>query len=221
MLIYDALGNEQTHGWLAQKYGAIDIHIAPAGPAWRLYALCEDADGAAPEGSRPAWWPAPLATAAIVVKTFGPGSDAMPGIPVARYWPDAPALPPGRSHWQEQGVIGWTNVNGDAGFGMGPGDFYAPPAQQGATWIWVAELGIESDAVAGLGMLAGTNHSHMNAIFIWDPDDEPPLPPPDDELLDLLTDIRTALEILAEIAAAWYARTFPDPDTAATAGAGQ
>lgn len=205
MLIYDALGNEQTPAWLEQKYGAVTVHLAPAGPAWRVYALVEDADypGDTPDTSFPNWWviPLPLATAAIVVKALNKDTAALPGIPVARYWPGAPDLPPDRRHWQNKGVVGWTNVDGDTGFGMGPGDYYTPPTQHGATWVWIAQPGVNTEAVAGLGMLAGTNHSHMNAVFIWDPAIEPP-PPTEPSLLAIVSHIDDTLAQILELLAA-------------------
>lgn len=201
MLIFDALGNEKTQAWLDQKYGNVQHYPLPPGPAWRLFALCEDADEteATPAKTLP-WWPATQATAAIVVKTLADNGSPLPGVPVARYWPGAPDLPPDRRHWQNKGVVGWTNVDGDTGFGMGPGDYYNPPAQEGASWAWIAQADVNTEAVAGLGMLAGTNHSHMNAVFTWDPGDEPP-PPPDDDLLAIARSIRdTCLKILEALA---------------------
>ena len=192
MLIYDALGNLKTAGWLQAKYGQVYAQTLPGtGPCWRVFALVEDADypGQKP-ATRPSWWPKPLAAAALVAKTLSEGGEPVVQVPVARYWPDAPLLPPEQALWQPRGVIGYTNGQGDTGFGMGNGDYYTPPAQTGASWIWVAQPGIASEAVSGLGMLAGTNHSHMNVVFRYE-SGEPE--PPEDDLLVLLREIRDAV----------------------------
>jgi hypothetical protein len=196
--------------------------VAPAewtGPGWRVFALVEDADypsegtcraargcPAAPAertghtaAARPPWWPKPLpdAAAAIVVKTISEAGEPLVGAPVARYWPDAPVLPPDRQHWQERGVIGYTNVDGDTGFGMGEGDYYAPPTIP-PTWVWIAQPGVPTEAVSGLGMLAGTNHDHINVVLRWDSGAQPPPPPPPpaDELVAIA---RTICALLISI----------------------
>ena len=210
--IFDALGNPRTMEWLVAKYGRVTVHtdLYYHGPRWALWALCEDADypGQKPN-ARPAWWPKrsrpPQAAAALVATVLGEDGQAVADIPVARYWPDAPPLPPDQAHWQPRGVIGYTNVNGDVGFGMGPGDFYHPPQQEGASWMWVAQPDVPTDAVSGLGMLikddGPTNHWHMNAVFRWDPGtpEPPPPPPPDPELLTLVRDIRDAVLRILDI----------------------
>jgi hypothetical protein len=198
MLIYDALGNVKTPAWLTAKYGPITVcTLDPAVAAWRVYALCEDANYPSQKKvSRPDWWPKPLAAAALVAKTLSEAGEPVAQVPVARYWPDAPLLPPDQALWQPRGVIGYTNGQGDTGFGMGNGDYYTPPAQTGASWIWVAQPGIASEAISGLGMLAGTNHSHMNVVFRYD-SGEPE--PPEDDLLILLREIRDAVLRILEI----------------------
>ena len=200
MLIYDALGNLKTLDWLRAKYGNVEAHTLPTtGPCWRVFALVEDADY--PKHSKPtvipSWWPKPAATAALVAKTLTADGDPAAEVPVARYWPDAPILPPNQAHWQPRGVIGYTNVEGDTGFGMGNGDYYTPPLQEGASWIWIAQPDLASEAVAGLGMLAGTNHAHMNAVFQFDPGHEDP-PPPDEQLLDVALRIEALVRQIAE-----------------------
>ena len=206
MLIYDALGNLKTLDWLRAKYGNVEAHTLPTtGPCWRVFALVEDADypGHKPT-ARPSWWPKPAATAALVAKTLSADGDPAAEVPVARYWPDAPILPPAQAHWQPRGVIGYTNTQGDTGFGMGNGDYYTPPQQAGVSWIWVAQpdqapakyAGVASEAVSGLGMLAGTNHSHINVVFRYDSGHEEP--PPDDELIALLRIINANVARIAQ-----------------------
>jgi len=200
MLIYDALGNLKTLAWLQAKYGQVQAETLPTtGPCWRLFALVEDADYSERERSArplpPPWFPTPAATAALVAKTLTQDGGPAAEVPVARYWPDAPILPPHQAHWQPRGVIGYTNVEGDTGFGMGNGDYYTPPLQEGASWMWVAQPDVASEAIAGLGMLAGTNHAHMNAVFQFDPGT--PDPPPD-ELIDVVRRIEALVRQIAE-----------------------
>jgi hypothetical protein len=213
MLIYDALGNLKDAAWLKAKYGDVTINTPPdyAGPAWRVFALVENADypGKAGSVSLP-WWPEPDpdAPAAIIVKTLSPGGAPLEACPVARHWPGAPELPADRQHWKKRGVVGWTNVNGDVGFGMGQGDFYSPPNVP-PTWVWIAQVSqasgdqpaVPTEAVSGLGMLAGTNHDHVDVVFHWDPGPEPPPPPPPpaDDLLAAVRDIRAAVLRILEI----------------------
>ena len=199
MLIYDALGNLRTTEWLKAKYGEVEVHSPQAGePCWRAFALCEDADypGKKP-GTRPSWWPKPEAAAALVAKALSEGGEPVADVPVARYWPDAPYLPPAQRHWKSRGVIGYTNGQGDTGFGMGEGDYYSPPEQGGVSWMWVAQSGMDSEAVSGLGMLAGTNHAHMNAVFRFDSGTQEP--PPNEELLAVVRDIQESCHKMVEI----------------------
>jgi hypothetical protein len=78
-------------------------------------------------------------------------------------WPDAPAhgYPSKPSNWTGIGVPGPTNANGDVGPGLGKGAYYSPAhGERGGHFVWV--YGLPSDYVDGLGMLAGTNHAHLN-----------------------------------------------------------
>ena len=196
MLIYDALGNLKDPAWLKAKYGEVKVNAPPdySGPGWRVFALVENADypGKTPYIAAP-WWPKhdPDAPAAIIVKTISEAGDPLVGCPVARHWPDAPVLPADRQHWKKRGVLGYTDVDGNVGFGMGHGDYYSPPNVP-PTWVWVAQPGIPTEAVSGLGMLAGTNHDHIDVVYRWDsgPQPPPPPPPPADELVAIAREIR-------------------------------
>ena len=99
---------------------------------------------------------------------------------------------------------------------MGNGDYYTPPLQEGASWIWVAQPDVASEAIAGLGMLAGTNHSHMNAVFQFDPGHEDP-PPPDEQLLDVVLRIDAQVRQIAQEIKTVRPRRSDDDDRTASA----
>jgi len=84
---------------------------------------------------------------------------------VALWWPDAPFLPPEvQSCSLDRGVFGPTNANGDIGFGLGPGSYYSPPGG-GPHVMWT--VGGPS-CLVGLGMLAATEHQHLNSVWLLD-----------------------------------------------------
>lgn len=194
VVIWDALGNERDREWLAGKYGLVDLAGgSETGEHWAVAALVEEADYP-PEAERVGFGGKPAlpdAGAAILVACRDELGLPVVGVTVVRYWPGAPELPEALRYWQSRGVYGATNGEGNIGFGMGPGDYYSPPAQYGATWVWVNDPDRESVAVTGLGMLAGTNHDHINVIYTVK-GGEPP-EPPEDEVLSLLR------QILAEL----------------------
>lgn len=104
---------------------------------------------------------------------------------VAWYWPDAPQNPAGplagvpSQMRSGRAVSGVTNVNGDAGFGMGSGAYYWPGAGQiGPHAAWVYGEQTNSELVLGLGMVALTNHYHVDVEFERVDEPEPPQPPP-------------------------------------------
>lgn len=153
MKIYDLNGNERDAAWLQAEFGAVEVVRAPEGPAWRVTELRE-ADG----------------YAAILVR----GTQ---GLRVARWWPDPSLsdLPTDLATWKGQGVWATVKPEGHCDFGMGPGDYYFAP-NGGASWYWVQGA---SDCCQGWGMLAGTNHRHLDITFEWvkgePPANEPPV----------------------------------------------
>lgn len=191
MRIYDRDGNEQSWSWLCQRYGEPIIRTADAGLGWRIAELREIKDPpAAADAAAPAGPASPAATNTLIVSTRGANGRPAAGINVAWYWPDAPENPtamptnglplqvrPGRA------VIGPTNDNGDAGFGMGRGAYYWPTRGEiGPHAAWIA--GANSDVILGLGMIAGTAHDHIDVVFQQSEPEEPEPPTPDrwDEL---------------------------------------
>jgi hypothetical protein len=64
---------------------------------------------------------------------------------------------------------------------MGFGDYYFAPGG-GASAVWVADEAGPGDLIAGLGMLGGTNHRHLEVYYqlvdVSTPPEEPPEEPP-------------------------------------------
>ncbi len=106
-------------------------------------------------------------------------------------WADAEphGLADNGHNWSVNGVPGPTNETGDVGPGMGA--FYSPAdGERGPYWCWV--YGLPSDYVDGLGMLAMTNHSHLDVGYreVVVGESEPPEPPVSGEPLDVVREIR-------------------------------
>jgi hypothetical protein len=154
--IFDQQGQEQDWDWLVAHFGAVDLRRAPAtqGYAHRIVKL-QDAEGSAIQ----------------VVNVRSHDGHPIEGVRVVRSWPDAPSLPawaPPASTWRSQGVYGQTNGNGDIGYGMGHGEYYDPP-NAGPGAVWVADPSGPSDLISGLGMLANSDHRHLDIYFQLQP----------------------------------------------------
>lgn len=184
MRIFDEQGIEKNWAWLEKEFGPLVVHPAKAGPGWRLVEIHADRDLAVDRVQA-----APLAAPTIMVKARS--ADGRPAVDlwIAWYWPDAPENPqampvnglpvgmvPGRA--DRPGI---TNLNGDVGCAMGSGAYYFPPEiGPHAVWVW----GQNSDVILGLGMLGGTNHDHLNLVFMQTVEEEPaPQPIPAAEVL--------------------------------------
>jgi len=147
----------------------------------------------------------PMANNALIVKVLDASGRPVDMLKVAWYWPDADLDPnaaptnglpadvkPGRA------VTGWTNLNGDTGFGMGRGAYYFPKEGQvgpHATWVY----GANTDVVYHLGMLGQTNHDHFDVVlqqFVDDvlPPEEPPVV--DARWLTLFQKLDTIIDLL-------------------------
>lgn len=152
LTIYDKEGNEKDWDWLVARFGDVTISQSQAEQAYRVTALREK------EGP-----------ASLVVKLLDENGNPVVKVPVVRFWPSAPELPQWEGlpeRWRNKGVSGRTNDEGDIGFGMGGGDYYWPDqGQKGASGVWAGEPGWGSDFVLGLGMLAATNHIHLDVEF--------------------------------------------------------
>jgi hypothetical protein len=105
----------------------------------------------------------------IDVLVVGPDASPLTGIPVAFYYSTAPET--SRSdEWYPVKVTGTTGTDGIAGFAIGTGAYYGC-GEGGPHAIWVSEPGpagdttVPSDLADHLGMIAGTNHRHLELIF--------------------------------------------------------
>lgn len=140
--IYNCEGEIATTSWLTSTFGEV---------MWSEGSLAELRCSEGP--------------AVLVVHVEDLEGKPVENATVILYWPDAPWLPAElQSCNLERGVYGPTNANGDIGFGLGPGSYYYPPAG-GPHVMWVAGGG---SCLAGLGMLGGTNHEHLDSAWILD-----------------------------------------------------
>lgn len=132
-------------------------------------------------------------------------------------WPDAPlhGMAGKPSNWTEHGEPQHTNVNGDAGPGMGRGAYYDPKKGPGPHFVWIWDL--PSDRVTGLGMLPGGEpepgvkgpHAHLNLGYeavIYQggqpgpgPGPEPGPEPEAGEALDIVAELEQGLGRLKAI----------------------
>jgi len=125
----------------------------------------------------------------IIINVRDEDGNPIQGETVMFGWPDAPAhgYADKPSNWTENGVPGGTNANGDVGPGLGTGAYYSPAdGERGPHFVWIWDK--PSDYVDGLGMIAGTNHAHLNLGYRaveWS-EEEPPVVPGAGELADRL-----------------------------------
>jgi len=125
--------------WLVEAFG--DVRVQRGGGATLTELTC-DASGISSLRVR-------------VYDKDGPVEGAI----VIYFWPGAPLLPEEFRGWYDRGISAVTNNEGRADFAMGHGNYYFPP-EGGASSIWVYPNG---DLLEGLGMLGGTNHTHLNS----------------------------------------------------------
>ena len=144
LTIYDLSGQEQDWNWLIETFGAVTL---TRGSGAAHVAVLRAVEG----------------PTALVVRVETATGSPVEGIPVVFHWPDAPYLAPEQQACGlERGIVGYTNANGDVGFGMGGGAYYFPPSG-GPHTVWLALDG--TDCLGGLGMLGGTNHIHLDSVW--------------------------------------------------------
>jgi hypothetical protein len=146
--VFDYDGNEQDWAWLVQTFGAVVI-LSGTGSACAVELRAKKDDST------------------LLVTVLDSGGQPLGGITVVFHWPGAPSLPPDLVGCYDEGVYGVTKqapdpAAGTVGFGMGQGAYYDPPAG-GPHTVWVGVAG--SDCISGLGMLANTNHYHLDPTF--------------------------------------------------------
>lgn len=193
MIVRDVTGHERTWSWLRAVYGnGVQVHVDPSCEfeLFEVWAMCDPTAG--PSSELYGWgeiapFPFKGEFAKANLESFDPGAvtvahvadengNPLPGIEVARWWPDdtLPNLGGGLGTWKPKGVHGQTNENGDVGFGMGGGDYYDPATGAGASWTWP----FQGEALSGIGMIAGTSHWTLWPVFRRR--GSPPPPPVDD-----------------------------------------
>jgi hypothetical protein len=182
-------GATTTWDWLRDTFGDVQVRAI------------EDKEGLTlQEGDvvyKLVYLDARVGDANIIINVRDEDGNPVQGETVMFGWPDAPAhgYADKPSNWTTIGVPGDTKVNGDVGPGLGTGAYYSPAdGERGPHFVWVYDL--PSDHVDGLGMIAGTNHAHLNLGYRaveWS-EEEP------------LGDLQEQLKAFAEAqAAAWQA----------------
>jgi hypothetical protein len=154
--VFDMHNNEKDMAWVRQTYGSDFARATPemlAG-ATHVCRLIEFREREGPSN----------------IDTFTMGEDDQPlaNITVAFYWPDAPT-PSRPEEWKPKKYYQRTDIRGKVGFALGPGAYIRDPAVGGPHAIWVSEPTMPSDLADKLGMLAGTNHRHLEPVFQLQP----------------------------------------------------
>lgn len=117
--------------------------------------------------------------------------------------------------WPEGQVKQETDGNGQTGFGMGGGAYYHPEkGEPGPHSVWIDAPCTE--IINGLGMIAGTNHNHLEPTFKFVEAEEGAEPEPDPNLamaIAILEDIKrmatAALEAVKGMGD--FTRDVPEP----------
>jgi len=144
LTIYDLNGLERDWEWLTTTFGAVTLDRGTGAAAVTVLRAIEG-------------------PATLVIHVENPEGSPMENVPVVFYWPDADPLPPEQQACGlDRGIVGNTNIDGDVGFGMGPGAYYTPPGA-GPHIVWVAVEG--TDCLRGMGMLGRTNHIHLDSVW--------------------------------------------------------
>jgi len=180
--VYDYTGAEHDWEWLLAEFGPLDLRLAEGGQVFRLVECREQ------------YGPANINVNLDDLDGTPLADSDQSGIVVAWYWPDAPPLPdlpPATSVWEPNAVYGPTNSEGVIGFAMSEDAYYYWPDRDeaGPHGVWVLAPEHPSDGLFGLGMIAGTDHRHINLRFqlVTIDEPEPPEPePPDDDLAEVL-----------------------------------
>ncbi len=145
--IYDEDGILRDWDWLVSVFGAVTldqgtgaakvVELREAGQYATLIVHVEDSQGAPIVGQEVVFW-----------------------------YSTAPELQP----YQQacgliNGVIGYTKDNGNAEFGMSSGSYYFPSETvAGPHVVWIVREG--TDCLRGLGMLGGTDHYHLDSVWV-------------------------------------------------------
>jgi hypothetical protein len=146
LAIYDKYGTLQNWDWLVSVFGPVSlirgtdaakvIELREAGPHSSLIVRVEDSYG-----------------------------NPIAGQEVVFYWSGAPLLQPyQRACGLDRGDVILTKDNGNAEFPMGTGSYYYPDrGEAGPHVVWIPRAG--TDCLHGLGMIAGTDHTHLDTVW--------------------------------------------------------
>jgi len=190
--VVDLEYKERDFEYAKSKYGVAfrRAKVAPGQKVYRLTELWEKTGGSA-----------------LITQVLNEDGSPMANVDVAFYWPDAPdPSPPAYSHdWYRNFVHGPTNINGDVGPGMGTGAYHGE-GEGGPHAVWVRDPNIPSDICEKLGMLAGTNHDHLDQKFrLMVAEGEqpvtPPVTPPTEDLAALVQEMQSLKERVAKLEA--------------------
>jgi hypothetical protein len=141
----------------------------------------------------------------LVTQVLNEDGSPMANVDVAFYWRDAPEQATNDNDWYKKFVHGSTNLNGDVGPGMGTGAYHGE-GEGGPHAVWVRDPNIPSDICEKLGMLAGTNHDHLDQKFqLMVAEGEQPVPPPvtppPGDLAALVQEVQSLKERVAKLEA--------------------
>lgn len=138
MIIIDADGAERDWEWVKKKYNLPPIVKAPRDKDhWEVVELHEQ-----------------IGNSSMTVRLLDVDGKPYKGILIMFDWPDGE-------------VEQLTNLEGHTGFGMGGGAYYRPDRDEsGPHSVWIPYTpSTVTDRVRGLGMIAGTNHAHLEPTF--------------------------------------------------------
>jgi len=186
--VVDLEYKERDLAYAEAKYG-VAFRRAKVAPGQKVYRLVE-------------LWEK-TGTTSLVTQVLNEDGSPRANVDVAFYWEGAPEeSTANKNDWNTNFVHGPTNVNGDVGPGMGPGAFHGE-GEGGPHAVWVRDPDIPSDICERLGMLAGTNHDHLDQKFMLmvegENGDEPVEPGEPGEALTLIAEIEQHLARLKEI----------------------
>lgn len=140
--IYDCEGDITNTTWLTSTFGAV---------TWSAGNLAELRCSVGPS--------------VLVAKVVDYDGRPVENATVVLWYDSAPFLPPELQQCGvDRGVYGPTNAEGLIGFGLGPDSYYFPPAG-GPHLMFVAGGG---SCLAGLGMIGGTEHQHLDSTWLLD-----------------------------------------------------
>jgi len=188
--VVDLEYKERDFEYAKSKYGVAfrRAEVAPGQKVYRLVELWEK-----------------TGHSSLITQVLNEDGSPMANVDVAFYWRDAPEQAANDNDWYKKFVHGPTNLNGDVGPGMGTGAYHGE-GEGGPHAVWVRDPNIPSDICEKLGMLAGTNHDHLDQKFqLMVAEGEqpvtPPVTPPPDDLAALVQEVQSLKERVAKLEA--------------------